>query len=256
MRRGVRELAAAHRGGERDVRDTVEQVIGARLAAQDEFIWITSVPDDELRARAAALADGPRDRPLLGVPFAVKDNIDVAGMRTTAGCPDFAHVPPDTAFVVRCLLEAGAILVGKTNMDQFATGLVGTRTPYGACASVASARHVSGGSSSGSAVAVAAGVVSFALGTDTAGSGRVPAAFNAIVGLKPTIGRLSTCGILPACRTLDCVSIFARDAGDAGAVLAVAGRFDAADPLARRAPTLEPRRRPSIVGVPREEDLG
>ncbi len=237
------------------MRATVEQVIDALRASEGRFIWITRVPDEELRARAAELADGPLDMPLLGVPFAVKDNIDVVSLPTTAGCPDFARVPADTAFVVRCLLEAGAILVGKTNMDQFATGLTGTRTPYGACASVVDPRHVSGGSSSGSAVAVAAGVVAFALGTDTAGSGRVPAAFNAIVGLKPTIGRLSTHGVLPACQTLDCVSIFARDAGDAAAVLAVAERFDEADPSSRRAPSREPRGRPSVIGVPREADL-
>jgi len=142
--------------------------------------------------------------------------------------------------VVRCIVETGAILVGKTNMDQFATGLVGTRTSYGACASVVSSEHVSGGSSSGSAVAVAAGIVSFALGTDTAGSGRVPVAFNAIVWLKPTIGRLSTGGVLPACRTLDCVSIFTRDAADADAVLAAADCFDPADPFARQVPVPAP----------------
>ncbi|MBW3653358.1 MAG: allophanate hydrolase [Actinobacteria bacterium] len=210
----------------------------------------------ELRDRERSAAVRAADLPLLGVPFAVKDNIDVAGLPTTAACPDFAYAPAQTAFVVRRLLEAGAILVGKTNMDQFATGLVGTRTPYGACSSVASARHVSGGSSSGSAVAVAAGTVAFALGTDTAGSGRVPAAFNAIVGLKPTRGRLSAHGVLAACRTIDCVSIFARDAGDAGAVLAAADGFDRRDPFARpRPPAGDPRRGPSVIGVPREADL-
>jgi allophanate hydrolase len=253
---GVRALADAHRHGARDVRETVEQFIQAADAALDPCIWITRVRDVELRARAAELSGGPRHLSLLGVPFAVKDNIDVAGLPTTAGCPDFAYVPTRTAFVVRCLLEAGAVLVGKTNMDQFATGLVGTRTPYGACASVVSPQHVSGGSSSGSAVAVAAAIVSFALGTDTAGSGRVPAAFNAIVGLKPTVGRLSTGGVVPACRTLDCVSIFARDAGDAAAVIAAADRFDCADPFARRAPPeARARGRPSVVGVPRDADL-
>ncbi|MDX6676530.1 MAG: allophanate hydrolase [Solirubrobacteraceae bacterium] len=256
MTSGVRALAGAHRCGDRDPRDTIEQVIEALRVTQDRFIWINRVPDEQLRARATELAAGRRDLPLLGVPFAVKDNIDVAGLPTTAGCPDFAHVPAQTAFVVRCLLAAGAILVGKTNMDQFATGLAGTRTPYGACASVVSPQHVSGGSSSGSAVAVGAGVVAFALGTDTAGSGRVPAAFNAIVGLKPTIGRLSTHGVLPACRTLDCVTIFARDAGDAAAVLAVAGRFDQADPFSRQVPSPTPRGRPSVIGVPRDADLG
>ena len=256
MTPGVRALAQAHRCGELDVRDTIREVIEAADAALDPCIWISRVADAELHEHAAELADGPRDLPLLGVPFAVKDNIDVAGMPTTAGCPDFAYLPQQTAFVVRCLLDAGAILVGKTNMDQFATGLVGTRTPYGACASVFSNEHVSGGSSSGSAVAVASNIVSFSLGTDTAGSGRVPAAFNAICGLKPTAGRLSTSDVLPACRTLDCVSIFARDTGDAEAVFVVADSFDQADPFARRPPTVGATSGwPAIIGVPRDTDL-
>nr|MBA2262334.1 allophanate hydrolase [Solirubrobacterales bacterium] len=213
---GVRALVAAHREGRVDVCDTVETVIAACADAGDPATWIHRVPARCLRARAAELAArSARALPLLGVPFAVKDNIDVAGLPTTAGCPDFAYVAQETAPVVRRLLDAGAILVGKTNLDQFATGLVGTRTPYGACASVFDATRVSGGSSSGSAVAVATGLVSFALGTDTAGSGRVPAAFNELVGLKPTRGLLSTRGVVPACRTLDCVSVFARDGADA-----------------------------------------
>ncbi len=255
MTQGVRALAAAHRCGERAVRDTVEELIDALDAAQDRATWISRVPAEELRARAAELQDGPADLALLGVPFAVKDNIDVAGLATTAACPDFAYLPTRTAFVVRTLLQAGAVLVGKTNMDQFATGLTGTRTPHGACASVFSREHVSGGSSSGSTVAVAAGIVPFSLGTDTAGSGRVPAAFNGIVGLKPSIGRLSCRGVLPACRTLDCVSIFARDVADAAAVLAVADRFDPADPFARRPPAPRDGRCPSLIGVPRAQDL-
>jgi allophanate hydrolase len=165
--------------------------------------------------------------------FAVKDNIDVAGLPTTAACPAFAYVPEASAPVVTKLEAAGAILIGKTNMDQFATGLVGTRSPYGACASALSPAHVSGGSSAGSAVAVAQGLVGFALGTDTAGSGRVPAAFNNIVGLKPTKGLISTRGVVPACRTLDCVSIFAGTAEEAALVLQVAQGFDAADPYSR-----------------------
>jgi allophanate hydrolase len=254
MTGGVRALAEAHRRGERDPADTIEGVI-ALQAAHDPCAWIARVAPDELRARALELRAGADDLPLLGVPFAVKDNIDVAGLPTTAACPDFTYAPARTAYVVRRLLRAGGILVGKTNMDQFATGLVGTRTPYGACRSVAAADRLAGGSSSGSAVAVAAGVVPFALGTDTAGSGRVPAAFNGIVGLKPTVGRLSCAGVLPACRSLDCVSIFARDAGDAAAVLAVADGFDGDDPYARRPPAQQPRGRPAVVGVPRDADL-
>lgn len=256
MNDGVRALATAHREGRRDVRDTVEAVLDACGAASDPAIWIHRETPERLRARAAELAAaGAKDLPLLGVPFAVKDNIDVAGLPTTAGCPDFAYTPAVSAPVVERLLQAGAILVGKTNLDQFATGLVGTRTPFGACASVFDAQRVSGGSSSGSAVAVASGLVAFALGTDTAGSGRVPAAFNELVGLKPTRGLLSSRGVVPACRTLDCVSIFARDAADAGAVLDVAACFDPDDPFSRRRPAAGAASAPPTLGVPSPASL-
>jgi len=257
---GVRALAAAHREGRVDVRETVEAVLAACADAVDPAIWIHRVAARHLRERAAELAArSAQALPLLGVPFAVKDNIDVAGLPTTAGCPDFTFVAQETAPVVERLLDAGAIMVGKTNLDQFATGLVGTRTPYGACASVFDASRVSGGSSSGSAVAVAAGLVAFALGTDTAGSGRVPAAFNELVGLKPTRGLLSTRGVVPACRTLDCVSIFARDAADAAEVLEVAAAYDREDPFARRGP-LAPvdassPGRPLVLGLPSPASL-
>jgi allophanate hydrolase len=193
-------------------------------------VWISMVPREVALERAAALSP---NLPLYGVPFAVKDNIDVAGLPTTAGCPAFAFDPQASATVITKLQEAGAILIGKTNMDQFATGLVGTRSPHGACSSVFDDRYISGGSSSGSAVAVARGLVAFSLGTDTAGSGRVPAAFNGLVGLKPTRGMVSTSGVFPACRTLDCVSIFAHSAADAAAVLAAARGFDESDPYSR-----------------------
>src|SRR5690349_22581594 len=168
-------------------------------------IWISRVEFEQ----------APIPGPLAGRRFAVKDNFDVAGLPTTAACPAFAYTPATSATVVDRLVAAGAVLTGKTNMDQFATGLVGTRTPYGACSSVFDERYISGGSSSGSAVAVAKGLVDFALGTDTAGSGRVPAAFNNIIGLKPTRGLISTAGVVPACRSLDCVSIFARTVAEA-----------------------------------------
>ena len=171
--------------------------------------------------------------PLYGIPFAVKDNIDVSGLPTTAACPAFAYFPGANATVVQRLLDAGAMLIGKTNLDQFATGLVGTRSPHGAPRCVFDGDVISGGSSSGSAVAVAAGLVSFALGTDTAGSGRVPAGFNNIVGLKPTKGVVSTSGVVPACRSLDCVSIFARTAPDALLVLEAALAEDETDPYSR-----------------------
>ncbi len=215
--------------------DVAAEALKRIAAYPDPAIWITRVPDDEVMARAEALAHkDPKHLPLFGIPFAVKDNIDCAGLPTTAACPAFAYTPAHNAHVVERLLAAGAILIGKTNLDQFATGLVGTRSPYGAPRSVFDNRYISGGSSSGSAVAVAAGLVAFALGTDTAGSGRVPAAFNNIVGLKPTRGLVSTRGVVPACRSLDCVSIFAHSAGDASNVLSAMGGYDAGDDYSRR----------------------
>ena len=209
---------------------------------------------DLLQRRLAEDADRTRllqRYPLLGVPFAVKDNIDIAGAPTTAACPSFEHVAERSASVVRRLLDAGAVWLGKTNLDQFATGLVGTRSPYGRPSCVADPARISGGSSSGSAVAVARGVVPFALGTDTAGSGRVPAGFNGLVGFKPTPGRVSTAGVLPACRSLDCVSVFARGVGDAARVLAVIEGEDADDAYSHFVPgpgTAPERLR---IGVPR-----
>jgi allophanate hydrolase len=201
----------------------------------EQHVWISLVDRESNLERTRELESDPAKRslPLYGIPFAVKDNFDVAGMETTAACPAFSHAAQETAAVVRKLLDAGAILIGKTNMDQFATGLVGTRSPYGACTCVFDERYISGGSSSGSAIAVAQGLVSFSLGTDTAGSGRVPAAFNQLVGLKPTRGWLSAFGLLPACRTLDCVSIFAEICADAARVFAIVRGHDAKDPYSR-----------------------
>jgi allophanate hydrolase len=227
--------------------------------------WIHLCPEDawaaQLRTLCQRLADTPDPaarqarHPLLGVPFAVKDNIDIAGQPTSAGCPAFAHRAERSASVVQRLLDAGALWLGKTNLDQFATGLVGTRSPYGRPASVADAARISGGSSSGSAVVVAAGVVPFALGTDTAGSGRVPAGFNGLVGLKPTPGRVSCAGVLPACRTLDCVSILAHTVDDAAGVLALIEGPDPADAYSAFAPG--PARLPARlrIGVPAAPDL-
>jgi allophanate hydrolase len=188
----------------------------------------------QARAVEARVAAG-EVLPLAGVPFAVKDNIDVAGLPTSAACPAFAYTPERSARVVEQLIEAGAVLIGKTNLDQFATGLVGVRSPYGAPLCVFDQAYVSGGSSSGSAVAVAAGLVAFALGTDTAGSGRVPAAFNHLVGLKPSKGRWSSRGVVPACRSLDCVSVFAADLAGAALVDEVLTGFDPEDDYSRRA---------------------
>lgn len=230
-------LTAAYDTGTVRPRDVAVSLHDRIAAHPTENVWISRESPDALLARAAAVeaqrAAGT-DLPLYGIPFAVKDNIDVANVPTTAACPDYAYTPKASATVVERLLRAGAIYVGKTNLDQFATGLVGTRSPYGACTNPFNAAYISGGSSAGSAVAVATGSVSFALGTDTAGSGRVPAAFNNIVGLKPTRGLLSMTGVVPACRSLDCVSIFALTSIDALKVLCVAAAFDADDPYSRR----------------------
>jgi allophanate hydrolase len=224
--------------------------------------WILRADDATLVQRCAELdtaAQAFSDRtqllhamPLFGVPFVVKDNIDVAGLATTAACPAFRHLPAGSATVVRKLLAAGAVLIGKTNLDQFATGLVGTRSPFGAPASVFAADRVSGGSSSGSAVLVGRGDVPFSLGTDTAGSGRVPAGFNNIVGLKPTPGRVSSAGVLPACRSLDCVSIFALTVEDAAAVLAVVEGPDEQDDYSAFLPGRVDWPAGLRIGVPRD----
>jgi allophanate hydrolase len=248
VRLSIRTLLDGYRAGDR-VPSEIAAAVLERIEDADAPVWIERVPDGQLLVAARRLDRGDRTLPLYGVPFAVKDNMDVAGMPTTAGCPGFARIAERTAPVVQRLVDAGALLVGKTNMDQFATGLVGTRSPYGACSSVFDPERVSGGSSSGSALAVALGQAAFSLGTDTAGSGRVPAAFNALVGLKPTRGLLSTRGIVPACASLDCVSIFATGVGDAGAVLDVAAGFDREDPWSRSsAPLVAPRH--GRVGLP------
>uniref|UniRef100_B0T080 Allophanate hydrolase n=1 Tax=Caulobacter sp. (strain K31) TaxID=366602 RepID=B0T080_CAUSK len=229
------------------------------VAAYDEIqpqAWILRLPAEAVLAQArvveARIAAGEA-LPLAGVPFAVKDNIDVAGWPTSAACPAFAYVPERSATVVERLVAAGAVLVGKTNLDQFATGLVGVRSPYGAPLCVFDQAYVSGGSSSGSAVAVAAGLVAFSLGTDTAGSGRVPAAFNHLIGLKPSKGRWSTRGLVPACRSLDCISVFAADLEGAALVDEVLTGFDPEDDYSRRAP--EDPLRPSGPPPLEAEDL-
>jgi allophanate hydrolase len=221
----------------RDPLESAEAALDADRAAADPAIWISRAADDDVLARARQLVtEGPGGRPLWGLTFAVKDNIDVAGMPTTAGCPGFAYVPDRSSPAVQRLLDAGALLLGKTNLDQFATGLAGVRSPYGTPRNVFNAAHVPGGSSSGSAVAVAGGIVDFALGTDTAGSGRVPAAFGGIVGLKPTPGSVSALGMVPACRSLDTISAFARTVDAALAVQRVIAGYDPADPYSREAP--------------------
>lgn len=241
----------------RTPRGVIEEILSRLSTFQDNPIWISRVPDAELRAQADRLAaQDPAGLPLYGIPFAIKDNIDLAGLPTTAACPAFAYRPTCSAPVVERLIAAGAIPMGKTNLDQFATGLVGVRSPYGVTRNAFDPDYIAGGSSSGSAVAVAQGLASFALGTDTAGSGRVPAAFNGLVGLKPSRGLLSTRGVVPACRTLDCVSIFARNAVDADAVFQVAAHFDPADPYARELlQTPAERRARFLFGIPHRDQL-
>jgi allophanate hydrolase len=254
---GVRALRAQYLRGRARPIEIVDLVL-ARIAERgDDAVWISRCEPGELRRRARALEQlDPAALPLFGVPFAVKDNIDAAGLPTSAGCPAFAYRPPRDATAVRLLLEAGAILVGKTNLDQFATGLTGVRSPYGACESVYGNDLISGGSSSGSAVAVAAGCVAFSLGTDTAGSGRVPAAMNGIVGLKPTRGLVSTDGVVPACRSLDCVSVFAHSVDDASDILAGLAGPDPHDPWSRSAPPARVLPGPARLAVPDVAGLG
>jgi len=260
----VADWRAAVRGGADwagALRERRARLFGAAAAGDEAaaHAWIARVDPAALDSRIAelqslaagrAIADVQAAYPLFGVPFAVKDNIDVAGWPTTAACPAWARAATRHANVVRRLLDAGAVLFGKTNLDQFATGLVGTRSPYGAPASAFAADRVSGGSSSGSAVVVARGEVAFALGTDTAGSGRVPAGFNNLVGLKPTPGRVGTSGVLPACRSLDCVSVFGLTVDDAALVLAVLEGPDEADEFSAFAPGAAALPAALRVGVP------
>lgn len=222
-------LRRRYQGGEASPRDVMAGIRRKAAAYSEKNIWIHLLTEEEQEPYLAALENKSLEEcPLYGIPFAIKDNIDLANIATTAACPDFSYVPPKHAFVVEQLIAAGAIPVGKTNLDQFATGLVGTRSPepWGPCKNAFNDEYISGGSSSGSAVATALGMASFALGTDTAGSGRVPASFNNLVGLKPTRGVLSASGMVPACRTLDTISIFALNAEDANAVLKVAAKQD------------------------------
>jgi allophanate hydrolase len=230
----IAALRARYMDGSLTPAQVVEH-IAARTAGDDpHHVWIRALTRDEMMRYVAAL-DGrdPATLPLYGIPFAIKDNIDLAGVPTTAACPDYAYTPQTSAAVVARLIAAGAIPIGKTNLDQFATGLSGQRSPYGACRNALDPDYASGGSSSGSAVSVALGIAAFALGTDTAGSGRVPAAFHGLVGLKPTKGVLSTQGVVPACRSLDCVSIFAHTANDAQTVFESACGVTEGDPYAR-----------------------
>ncbi|AYD03984.1 allophanate hydrolase [Neorhizobium sp. NCHU2750] len=239
------------------VADIVERVFDRIAEVDDPGIFIHIADKQSVLAEAGKLGSFDPQKPLFGIPFAVKDNIDVAGMPTTAACPDYAYPATVDATVVRLLKRAGALVIGKTNLDQFATGLVGVRSPYPIPRNAIDPALVPGGSSSGSAIATAQGIVCFALGTDTAGSGRIPAGLNNIVGLKPSVGALSAAGVIPACRTLDCVSIFALTVEDAWAVFSVAARPDASDAYSKTVPAIGFGSAPATltIGVPAKEDL-
>jgi len=244
-------LRAAYAAGTRPA-EVVDEIFKRLDAVNDPGIFIHLCDRDSLRAQAEALGEYDPKMPLWGIPYAAKDNIDVAGIETTAACPAYAYTPQDDAFLIANLRAAGALMIGKTNLDQFATGLVGVRTPYGAPLNAVDPEIVPGGSSGGSGVIVGHGIVTFSLGTDTAGSGRVPAALNNIVGLKPTLGALSASGVVPACRSIETVSIFALTVDDAYEAFAVARGFDPADayskPLVHEALTAPPKA--LRVGVP------
>ena len=246
-------LRDAYLTGRLTPRDVIAEIHTRAGTCIDDNIWIYRLCEAELNPYLDHLAGvAPATLPLYGVPFAIKDNIDLAGIPTTAACPEFAYTPARSAYVVERLIAAGAIPIGKTNLDQFATGLVGTRSPYGATRNAFNPAYIAGGSSAGSAVACAKGLVSFALGTDTAGSGRVPAAFNNLIGVKPTRGLLSLTGVVPACRSLDCVSFFASSVQDAATLFELLAHYDDADPYARRQP-LSPVRDGSFrFAVPRQ----
>ena len=255
-KRSIASYRDAYRAGQRPS-EVIAECYDRIEAVGDPGIFLHLANRDLAIGQAEALgAYDPVRKPLWGVPFAVKDNIDVAGMPTTAACPAYGYLPEEDATVVRLLRDAGAIPIGKTNLDQFATGLVGTRTPHPVPKNARDPELVPGGSSSGSAVAVAQGIVPFALGTDTAGSGRIPAGLNGLVGLKPSLGALSTHGVVPACRTLDCVSVFATEVADAMTVFDQACALDPRDPYSR--PWRDDGRRlsdgPLRIGVPRTAD--
>jgi allophanate hydrolase len=257
MNLNIAHLQAQYREGSLTPTQLVKQLDAEIGEVNSHNIWIRRLTLAEMLVYARNLeSKAPASLPLYGIPFAIKDNIDLAGIPTTAACPDFAFTLQTSATVVQKLIDAGAIPIGKTNLDQFATGLVGTRSPYGACKNSINPDYISGGSSAGSAVAVSLDMASFSLGTDTAGSGRVPAAFNNLVGVKPSLGLISTTGVLPACRTLDCVSIFAKNVADAATVLQVAQGFDADDAYSRQAPASAAAIGDNFIfGVPRPNQL-
>jgi len=240
---------------------TVSEVISSIQEKIKDYenhnIWIYTLSQEELSPYIKNLENkSPKDLPLYGIPFAIKDNIDLENIPTTAGCKEYEYIPSESSFVVLKLIEAGAIPIGKTNLDQFATGLVGTRSPYGECKNSINPEYISGGSSAGSAVSVALDMVSFSLGTDTAGSGRVPASFNNLIGLKATKGVISTSGVVPACRSLDCVTVFTKGLDDVKTVFDVANKYDEKDIYSREYIPKENKIQESFsFAIPKKEQL-
>jgi len=252
----IQTLQAAYQSGKLTPRELVADVHTRIARSENPSVWTHVLNEAELEPYLKRLDEAePQALPLYGIPFAIKDNIDLAGVPTTAACPEFAYVPEQSAFVVEKLIQAGALPIGKTNLDQFATGLVGTRSPYGVPRNPLAPERIPGGSSSGSAVAVAEGFVSFALGTDTAGSGRVPAAFNGLWGVKPSRGLLSNAGVVPACRTLDCVSIFAQTANDCQTVINSAKGWNPQDAWSTKDALAKGLQQKDVIGIPRNRDL-
>lgn len=257
MNLNIKDLKAKYLSGETTVKEVVSSVLEKIEQTRDYNIWIYTLNEEELSPYLKNLENkNPKDLPLYGIPFAIKDNIDLVGIPTTAACPEFSYIPKKSAFVVEKLIQAGAIPIGKTNLDQFATGLVGTRSPYGECKNSINKEYISGGSSSGSAVSVALEMASFSLGTDTAGSGRVPAAFNNLIGLKATKGVLSTSGVVPACRSLDCVTVFAKELDSIKEVFEIVNACDEEDIYSRVYEKVECEEKAKFsFAIPKKEQL-
>lgn len=257
MNLNINALKNSYSKGETTVREVIHSIKNTMDEYTDHNIWIYRLNDEELESYLQNLeGKNIEEYPLYGIPFAIKDNIDLANIPTTAGCKEYEYTPKSSAFVVQKLLDAGAIPIGKTNLDQFATGLVGTRSPYGECKNSIDPKYISGGSSSGSAVSVALDMVSFSLGTDTAGSGRVPAAFNNLIGLKATKGVVSTSGVVPACRSLDCVTVFTKTLDDVENVFEVVNQYDEEDIYSRVNETKIGESKSSFTfAIPKKEQL-
>ena len=239
------------------IREVISSIQTKIEETKNHNIWIYTLNENELEVYIKNLEEkNPKDFPLYGIPFAIKDNIDLENIPTTAGCPQYSYTPKESAFAVEELIQAGAIPIGKTNLDQFATGLVGTRSPYGECKNSINPEYISGGSSSGSAVSVALEMASFSLGTDTAGSGRVPAAFNNLIGLKATKGVVSTSGVVPACRSLDCVTIFAKELNSIETVFEIINNYDEKDIYSRvYTPTKKESKEKFTFAIPQKSQL-